>query len=122
MLLYENAGGSEAERWLDYDEQRLHMMVELKSYNSTELQRELAYVSKRTSELFPEARLIQTGTVAKYTAMQDIIAFGQINSFLIALGIIAVLLIVVFGNIETGLICNSNFTEKGKSVWGRKKF
>jgi predicted RND superfamily exporter protein len=104
MLLYENAGGSEAERWLDYDDQRLHIMVELKNYNSTDLKRELAYVSKRTSELFPEARLIQTGTVAKYTAMQDIVAFGQINSFLIALGIIAVLLIIVFGNIKTGLI------------------
>jgi predicted RND superfamily exporter protein len=80
------------------------MMVELKSYNSTELKRELAYISKRTGELFPEARLIQTGTVAKYTAMQDIVAFGQINSFLIALGIIAILLIIVFGNIKTGLI------------------
>lgn len=104
MLLYENAGGSEAERWLDYDNQRLHMMVELKSYNSTELQQELAYISKRSEELFPEAHLIQTGTVAKFTAMQDIVAFGQINSFLIALGIIAILLIVVFGNIKTGLI------------------
>jgi predicted RND superfamily exporter protein len=104
MLLYENAGGSEAERWMDYDEQRLHMMVELKDYNSTELEYELAYISKRTSELFPEARLIKAGTVVKYTAMQDIVAFGQINSFLIALGIIAILLIIVFGSIKTGLI------------------
>jgi predicted RND superfamily exporter protein len=104
MLLYENAGGSEAERWMDYDEQRLHMMVELKDYNSTELEYELAYISKRTSELFPEARLIKAGTVVKYTAMQDIVAFGQVKSFLIALGLIAILLILVFGSIKTGLI------------------
>ncbi len=104
MLLYENAGGSEAERWLDYDEQRLHIMVELKNYNSTELEHELAYISKRTNELFPEAHLIKAGTLAKYTAMQDIVAFGQIKSFLIALGLIAVLLIFVFGSIKTGLI------------------
>ena len=104
MLLYENAGGSEAERWMDYDELRLHMMVELKDYNSAEIESELAYISKRANELFPGARLIKAGTLAKYTAMQDIVAFGQIKSFLIALGLIAVLLILVFGNIKTGLI------------------
>ncbi len=104
MLLYENAGGSEAERWMDYDEQRLHIMVELNNYNSAEIEREFAYITKRANELFPEAHLIKAGTLAKYGAMGSIVTYGQIKSFLIALGLIAVLLMLVFGNIKTGLI------------------
>jgi hypothetical protein len=41
LLLYENAGGVEAEKWVDYDYQRLRLMVELGDYNSREAKREL---------------------------------------------------------------------------------
>ncbi len=104
MLLYENAGGTEAERWIDYDEQRLHLMVEMRTYSSAELQRELVFIREQTEALFPDANLIEAGMVIKYAAMQDIVGLGQIRSFLIALCIIAVLLMAVFGNIKTGLI------------------
>ncbi len=104
LLLYDNAGGAEAERWIDYDEQRLHLMVEVNDYNSTELNWELEQISKIAEELFPDSHLIKTGTVAKFTVMQAIVAFGQINSFLIALAIIAILLMLVFGNVKAGLI------------------
>ncbi|MDD4157537.1 MAG: hypothetical protein PHY08_13310, partial [Candidatus Cloacimonetes bacterium] len=104
MLLYENAGGAEAERWIDYEEQRFHIMVEIDNYNSKKITEDLDHIKKRANELFPEATLIQTGTVVQYSVMQEIVAFGQIKSFLIALIIIAILLIIVFGSIKIGLI------------------
>ena len=41
LLLYENAGGSEAEYWIDYDYRRLRLMVEISSFDSGEVEREL---------------------------------------------------------------------------------
>jgi len=104
MLLYENAGGSEAEKWIDYDDQRLNMMVELGKYSSIEIVRNFETIEAKAKELFPEARVIRAGSIAKYAVMQKIVAFGQIRSFVIALIIIAVLLMLVFGSVRAGLI------------------
>lgn len=104
LLLYENAGGAEGERWMDYDDQRFHIMVEISDYNSRDIKNDLNHITERFDELFPGAILIKTGTVVQYSVMQDIVAIGQIKSFLIALIIIAVLLIVVFGSVKAGLI------------------
>ncbi len=104
LLLYENAGGTEAERWVDYDYKRLRLMVELGDYNSAEAQRELSKLKKSAKELFPDATVGVVGTVAKFTRMQQYVSYGQIKSFLAAMVVIAVLLIFVFGSIKTGLI------------------
>ena len=34
ILLYENAGGTESEYWVDYDYRRLRLMVEISDFNS----------------------------------------------------------------------------------------
>ncbi len=104
FLLYENAGGSEAEKWIDYDYQRLHLMVEVSDYNSKEMKNELNLIKERSRDLFPDAKLMLIGSITQYTVMMDYVIWGQIQSFLIALALIAVLLMAVFGNIKIGLI------------------
>ncbi len=104
LLLYENAGGVEAEKWVDYDYQRLRLAVEVDDYNSGEASRELRQIQQRGKELFPNARILLIGSLSQYTVMQDYVTWGQVRSFFIALGVITVLMIVVLGSIRVGLI------------------
>ncbi|WP_394708337.1 RND family transporter [uncultured Desulfuromusa sp.] len=104
LLLYENAGGVEAEKWVDYDYQRLRLMVEVTDYNSAEGMRELQLIQERSKELFPDAKVMLIGSISQFTVMMDYVTWGQLRSFLTALVVIGVLLIVVFGNIKIGLI------------------
>lgn len=41
LLLYENAGGTESEYWMDYNYKRLRLQIELKDYNSNEAEKEM---------------------------------------------------------------------------------
>jgi hypothetical protein len=104
LLLYENAGGSEASYWMDYDYKKLRLMVEINKYNSNELQRELDELNAYTKQLFPDAQVTAVGNIPQFTAMMQYLVRGQVSSFLISVLIVAVLLMIVFGNIRTGLI------------------
>ncbi len=104
LLLYENAGGIEAEKWVDYDYQRLRLMVEIADYNSAEGLRELEYIQQRSKELFPDATIMLTGSISQFTVMMDYVTRGQVRSFFFALVVVGILLVVVFGSIKTGLI------------------
>jgi len=104
LLLYENAGGSETEYWIDYEYKRLRMMIEIRAYNSKELKYENELLEKKASELFPNARLSVVGIVPQFSEVIYYVVKGQINSFMIAIAIIALLLMLVFGSIKTGLI------------------
>lgn len=104
LLLYENAGGSEAEYWIDYDYRRLRLMVELENYNSSQAEKELLRVTKYAQGLFPKAKVTTVGALPQFTAMMQYIVRGQLVSFVIALLIIMVLLMLVFGSFRIGLI------------------
>ncbi len=104
MLLYENAGGKEAEKWIDYDYRRLRFMVDLEDYNSLEAKRELITLKHRAEILFPDANVSMAGSIAQFTVMQDVVSKGQILSFLIAMGVITIMMMIVFGSVKTGLI------------------
>ncbi|AHF03932.1 membrane protein [Marichromatium purpuratum 984] len=104
LLLYENAGGTEASRWVDYDYQRLRMMIEIDDYDSEEAERELERIRARAAELFPDAEVYLIGSVAQYTYMMHQVTWGQLGSFMVALLIIGVLMMVVFGGVRIGLI------------------
>lgn len=104
LLLYENAGGTEAERWVDYDYQRLRVMIEISDYNSGEAIRELNAIRQWGGELFPDAKIVLTGTLCQFTQIQDYVSWGQIQSILISLVTISLLMGLVFGSIKIGLI------------------
>ena len=104
LLLYENAGGTESEYWMDYDYKRLRLMVELKTYNSGKAEQELKDIETKAVQLFPHASITTVGTIPQFTAMMQYVVRGQIQSFAIAVLIIAVLLMIVFGKVKIGLI------------------
>ncbi len=104
LLLYENAGGTESEYWMDYDYKRLRIMIELKTYNSAEAERELTDIQEKASAIFPDAKVTAVGNLPQFTVMMQYVVRGQIQSFGFALIIIAVLLMIVFGSFRIGLI------------------
>ena len=104
LLLYENAGGAEAEKWVDYDYQRLRLQVEMDHYNSGQAKAELDHLKAEAEALFPNATIGLAGSIAKFTFMQDIVSRGQLISFAIALGVVTLLMMLVFGSIKIGLI------------------
>ncbi len=104
MLLYENAGGTESEYWMDYDYRRLRLMVEMPTYNSGESERELADIERRAAELFPNAKVTAVGNLPQFTTMMQYLVRGQIQSFLISVLIIGMILMIVFQSVRIGLI------------------
>lgn len=104
MLLYENAGGTESEYWMDYDYRRLRLMVEMSDYNSGEAERELADIEQRAVGLFPGAKITAVGNLPQFTTMMQYLVRGQIQSFLISVLIIGMILMIVFQSVRIGLI------------------
>lgn len=104
LLLYENAGGSEAEYWIDYDYRRLRLMVEINSFDSGETERELNDIVVHATKLFPQATVTTVGSIPQFTVMMQYVARGQMVSFAISLLIIGILMMLVFGSVRIGLI------------------
>ncbi len=104
LLLYENAGGVESEKWVDYDYQRLRLMVEVDDYNSAEIKNELDRIEAFAADLFPDAKVLLIGSISQFSVMMEYVTWGQIKSFAIAILVILVLMSAVFGSIKTGLI------------------
>ena len=104
LLLYENAGGTEAEKWVDYDYQRLRLQIEVDDYDAAEVMREMESIRQRAAVLLPGASILFTGSLAQFTVMMDYITWGQISSMLFALLAIAVLLAFSFASLRIGLI------------------
>ena len=82
LILYENAGGSETEYWMDYDYKRLRMMVEISDFNSAEVERELNDIARKTAEMFPDVKVTAVGNIPQYTTMMQYLVCGQMQSFL----------------------------------------
>ena len=79
-------------------------MIELNSFNSGEAERELADIQKQASSIFPNAKVSLVGSLPQFTAMMQYVVRGQVQSFGLALIIIALLLMIVFGSFRIGLI------------------
>jgi predicted RND superfamily exporter protein len=104
LLLYEHAGGAEAEKWVDYDYQRLRLQIEVDDYGAAEAMREMEIIRQRAAVLFPGANILLTGSLAQFTVMMDYITWGQVKSLLYALLAIACILALSFGSLRIGLI------------------
>jgi hypothetical protein len=104
LLLYENAGGTESEFWVDYDYKYLRLSVHLNDMQVKQMTSDFNKVAAYAEELFPESEINIVGAIPQFIKMIGYITHGQILSFGIAMGIIALLMMIVFGSIKTGLI------------------
>lgn len=104
MMLYENAGGSEAEYWVDYDYRRLRLMVEISDFNSAEVEKELNDIDVCAKVIFPGASVTAVGNLPQYNVMMQYLVRGQMLSFIISVLIIGVILMIAFQSVKVGLI------------------
>lgn len=104
LLLYENAGGTESEYWMDYDYKRLRLQLELKSYNSNEAEKEMNGLQAEARRLFPGAHISVVGNIPQFTVMQQYVERGQMWSMLLSVLVIGIILVLVFGNWKVGLV------------------
>lgn len=104
LLLYENAGGTESEYWLDYDYQHLRLQVELNSFNSNEAEKELIAVQNYAQKLFPDAQVAAVGNLPQFTVMQQYVERGQIWSMFLSVLVIGLVLMLVFSSWKVALV------------------
>ncbi len=104
FLLYEMNGGTEAEDWVDYEYRRARVQVELRSFTSQDIEKQINFVRFRAGQLFPGAEVSVSGTAAVFARAANFIVSGQIWSILLALVVIAGVMMIVFGNVRLGLI------------------
>ena len=104
LVLYENAGGTESEYWMDYDYRRLRLMVEISDFNSAQVEREMAQIQADAEQLFPGAKITTVGNIPQYVTMMQYLVRGQMLSFVISILIIGIILMIAFQSIRVGLI------------------
>ena len=104
FLLYENAGGTESEYWMDYDYRRMRLMVEISDFNSACVEREMNRIHSDAEKLFPGAKITTVGNIPQYVTMMQYLVRGQMQSFVISILIIGVILMIAFQSIRVGLI------------------
>lgn len=104
LLLYENAGGTEAEYWMDYDYRRLRLQIDLRTFNSNVAEQEMEDLQRRARLLYPKAEVTVVGNIPQFTAMQQYVERGQMWSMLISVGVIGLMLMLIFGSWRVGLI------------------
>ena len=104
LLLYENAGGTESEYWMDYEYQRLRLQVEIKNYNSNEAEKEMDALQAEARRLFPQAHISMVGNIPQFTVMQQYVERGQMWSMLLSVLVIGMILVLVFSSWKVGLV------------------
>ena len=104
LFLYELSGGTDTSEWVDNDYSVLRLMVEVDDMDALEIKKEIEFLKKISKEIFPEAQLLISGSMPQVAALNYYVATGQVKSFLIALVVIMLLLMIVFRSIKTGLI------------------
>ncbi|MBR5384869.1 MAG: MMPL family transporter [Bacteroidales bacterium] len=104
LLLYENAGGTESEYWMDYDYKRLRLQIELNSYNSNEAEKEMEMLEDEARRLFPGAHVSVVGNIPQFTVMQQYVEKGQMWSMLLSVLVIGVVLLLIFGSWKVAVV------------------
>ncbi len=104
LLLYENAGGSEVEYWMDYDYKKLRISVEMYTYNSDIAEKLSEQIERDAKNIIPDAHVTVVGTMPQFTTMMQYVIRGQILSFFLSLLIIMLILMVVFRSIKIALV------------------
>lgn len=104
LFFYEMSGGENAETWVDYEYSTLRLSVDMMGYQAAEVERQMAYIKERSNELFPGARAEMVGTLAQFSVMANYVSRGEVISFLLALCVIGILMMIVFRSVRIGLV------------------
>ncbi len=104
LFLYEMSGGTKTLDWVNEDYSMLRARIELMKFDANKIEKGLNIIQKKGKELFPNAKIGIIGSAVTFAGANKKIVTGEIKSFLTALVVIGILLILVFGSFKTGLI------------------
>jgi uncharacterized protein len=104
LFLYEISGGTKTFRWIDEEYSMLRAQVQIKTFDANEMTEELNAIAEIGKERFPGAQISIVGSAAQFAELNNKIVIGELKSIFTALVIIALLLMLVFGSVKTGLI------------------
>lgn len=104
LFLYEMSGGENLSKWLSSDYRTTYVHVDLKGYDANQIVEDISNAKRYARKLFPGANVGVVGQVVNYAAMNEKLVKGELKSFMFSFVIIAVLMIIAFSSITTGLI------------------
>ncbi len=109
IALYERTARENARTWVNKEYSIIRIFVEVSDFSSNEFISHMDALGSKIKELFPESEYTEfryglVGNLLQLSVMNQYITTGQIISFGIALFIIAILMITVFGSVRVGLI------------------
>ncbi|MCR5387356.1 MAG: MMPL family transporter [Treponema sp.] len=81
-----------------------HVHVEITDYNANIIVDDINDAEASARKYFPDAKVCVVGTVAENAAMNATVVISELKSFGSSFVMIALLLMIVFGSIRTGLI------------------
>ena len=93
--------------WFDIENDdygRTHLHVELSGYDANIIVEDIENAKKEAENLFPEAKVCIVGEVVEYAEMNHKLVSAELKSFSLSFIVIALLLILAFSSIRTGLI------------------
>jgi len=105
LFLYESSGGDELDRQVGFTYDVIRLSLKTK-YLDTGQGRQLSEdMLAKTREMFgPDVRLVESGSISRYLALNDILFEGQRNSFIAALTVITLVMMLVLRSVRLGLI------------------
>ena len=105
LFLYEITDADSLYSQMDADYKTTFIHVELNGYDASKMVDELAQIKQKGNEIFAGvAKTSVVGEVVNYAEMNGKIVTGELKSFAGSFIIIAILLILAFTGIKTGLI------------------
>ena len=104
LFLYEMSGGNNLSKWLSSDYSTTFVHVDLNGYDANQIVADINFAKTEAARLFPGAKVGVVGQVVNYASMNEKLVKGELKSFLFSFVIIAILMIIAFSSLTTGLI------------------
>jgi len=104
LFLYEMSGGDNLSKWLSADYRTTFIHVDLNGYDANQIVSDIDFAKNEAAKLFPGAKIGVVGQVVNYASMNEKLVKGELKSFLFSFVIIAILMIIAFSSLATGLI------------------
>ncbi|MBQ7159055.1 MAG: MMPL family transporter, partial [Treponema sp.] len=89
---------------MDNDFRTASLNIDMAYYDTEEATENVALINQKLAELFPDARCCILGDMIEYAEMSSRMVRGELKSFGFSFIVIALLLIIAFASLRTGLI------------------
>jgi len=103
FFLYEISGGNLYE-WVDDEYKCTRMRVEVSTFDTEMLNRDVKMIEEKVRELFPTASVFLAGSDVDFANINSYIVNGELSSMLASLFAIFILMWIVFSSLRLGLI------------------